>query len=44
MRDIEQLVRLAHDCRLKIDDHKDIGSSRLRVNQAALIEVIDLGE
>ena len=40
----EQLVRLARDCGLKIDDPKDFASLRLRVNQAALIEVIDLNE
>jgi len=40
----EQLVRLAKDRGLKIADHKDFASSRLRVNQAALIEVIDLNE
>jgi len=40
----EQLIRLAEDCRLKIDDHKDFASLRLCVNQTALIEVIDLDE
>ena len=40
----EQLVRLAKDCGLKIDGHKDFASLRLCVNRAALIEAIDLNE
>jgi hypothetical protein len=38
----EQPVRLVENCRLELDDPKDFASLRLCVNQAALIEVIDL--